>query len=418
MANEQHQEWLKANVALYRRMPTELQNELLAVIPQFIGDVRWQGQEGLMVAEEMKVCIAAEACIPILRLRGGLEIYRRLESVEIFPEDLANVSGSGVAGDANGRRVRLGWRWAKEGMKNGEDGYNLVIHEFAHIIDFASLDGKADGVPQFNSYSETREWEKFVAQNYEDFQRELGKNNESFSDYGSSDEAEFFACATESFFERGEKFRQEWPEIYDRLKGFYGVDPLLWASDAGVANVVPATVSDPELEVNPESEPQTDTVAEPELGFESAAIPEAKPEPPAEPEPVSNIQESELIEVKVDARGLGNVTEYHSNGKRAYFWEMRDHENDGPWRRWNSKGDLIEEGWFRKGVREGSYKLLHSNGNTRLEGTYRDNRREGKWRHFHEDGNLNQESYYAAGDLVRWEVWPAEGQSKKFGAWD
>jgi antitoxin component YwqK of YwqJK toxin-antitoxin module len=53
-----------------------------------------------------------------------------------------------------------------------------------------------------------------------------------------------------------------------------------------------------------------------------------------------------------------------------------------------------------------------------LEGTYRDNRREGKWRLFHEDGKLKQECHYAVGDLVRWEVWQAEGQSKKFGAWD
>ena len=416
MENNQHQEWLKTNVALYRRMPSELQAELLELIPEFISGVRWRGEEGVQVTEEMKVCVAAEACIPILRLRGGLEIYRRLDSVEIFPKDLSKVSGPGVAGDADGRRVRLGWHWAKEGMNNGEDGYNLTIHEFAHIIDFASLDGKADGVPQFDSYSDTRDWEKFVAQNYEDFQRELGKNNESFSDYGSSNEAEFFACATESFFERGEKFRQEWPEIYDRLKGFYGMDPLLWASDVGVAKLTPETVSEPEA--NPEPEPQTETVAEPEQGSESVPISEPKPEPPEEPEPVSGLQESELIEVKVDARGLGNVTEYHANGKRACFWEMRDHGNDGPWRRWSSQGDIIEEGWYRKGMREGTYKLLHSNGNTRLEGTYRDNRREGKWRLFHEDGKLKQECHYAAGDLVRWEVWQAEGQSKKLGAWD
>ena len=193
MADDPQHDWLNANVSLYRRMPADLQEELRVMIPEFISKVRWRGEEGFMITEEMKVCIAAEACIPVLKLRGGMEIYRRFESIELFPEDLRKVSGRGVAGDANGRRVRLGWRWAKEGMNDGEDGYNLVIHEFAHIIDFASLDGKADGVPQFNSYSETRDWEKFVAQNYEDLPRELGRNKEEFDDYGSSNEAEFFA---------------------------------------------------------------------------------------------------------------------------------------------------------------------------------------------------------------------------------
>ena len=403
MENNQHQEWLKTNVALYRRMPAELQTELVQLIPQFISKIRWRGEEGVQVTEEMQVCVAAEACIPILRLRGGLEIYRRLESVEIYPKDLASVSGPGVAGDANGRRVRLGWHWAKEGMNDGEDGYNLTLHEFAHIIDFASLDGKADGVPQFNSYSETREWEKFVAQNYEDFQRELGKDNESFSDYGSSNEAEFFACATESFFERGEQFQKEWPEIYERLKGFYGVDPILWGADSMVQP----------------SDPQPDPVQSEELPAESEAVAEPeKADLPPDSQSTPVVKESELLSVKVDDQGLGYVTEHHANGKRAYYWEMRHFENEGPWRRWNAKEEIIEEGWYRKGIRDGAYKLKHANGNLKLEGNYRNDRREGKWRHFHEDGKLKQECQYVAGDLVRWEVWKNDNQSEKFGAWE
>ena len=87
-------------------------------------------------------------------------------------------------------------------------------------------------------------------------------------------------------------------------------------------------------------------------------------------------------------------------------------------RRWNAQGDIIEEGWYRAGVRDGIYKLRHANGKTRLEGKYRDNRRDGLWQQFDVAGNLQQETHYVAGDLVRWEVWESADLSHKYGAWD
>jgi Mlc titration factor MtfA (ptsG expression regulator) len=392
MADKQTQQWLEKNVSLYRRMPEELGVDLLELIPAFIRQVQWEGKAGQAVTEEMKTCIAAEACIPVLRLKAGLRIYRKLTRVEVFPKDLSPIDMPGAAGCATDSVVKLGWYWSEIGMNNGQDGYNLVVHEFAHVIDFASLDGKADGVPPYDSYSESRDWEKFVAQNFEDFQRETGKDNESVSDYGSSNEAEFFACATESFFERGERFKQEWPETYDRLKDFYGVDPLLWRDD-----------------------PVKPVAAEEEIGEE----PEAEEPAPTPPEPsVGTQEESPLLEVKVDERGLGNITEYHANGKRAVHWELRDHAYEGPWRRWNDKGEQIEEGCHRKGVRDGNYQLNHPNGNKRAEGVYRNDLRDGAWKFFRENGELKQENHYQQGELLRWEVWITQDKSKKFGAWD
>jgi Mlc titration factor MtfA (ptsG expression regulator) len=392
MADKQTQQWLEKNVSLYRRMPEELRVDLLEMIPAFIRQVQWEGKAGQAITEEMKACIAAEACIPVLRLKAGLKIYRKLTRVEVFPKDLSPIGMPGAAGCAIDSVVKLGWYWAEYGMSHGQDGYNLVVHEFAHVIDFASLDGKADGVPPFDSYSESREWEKFVAQNFEDFQRETGKDNESVSDYGSSNEAEFFACATESFYERGERFKQEWPEIYDRLKDFYGVDPLLWRDDP----VKPVVAEEGNVE---------------ELKAENLA--------PTPPEPSAGTQEeSPLLEVKVDKHGLGNITEHHENGKRAGRWELRDHVYEGPWRRWNSKGEQIEEGWCRKGVRDGKYQLNHPNGNKRAEGVYRNDLRDGVWKLFRENGELKQENHYQQGDLLRWEVWQTKDKSKKFGAWD
>jgi antitoxin component YwqK of YwqJK toxin-antitoxin module len=97
---------------------------------------------------------------------------------------------------------------------------------------------------------------------------------------------------------------------------------------------------------------------------------------------------------------------------------LRDHAYEGPWRRWNDKGEQIEEGCHRKGVRDGNYQLNHPNGNKRAEGVYRNDLRDGAWKFFRENGELKQENHYQQGELLRWEVWQTKGKSKKFGAWD
>ena len=94
-----------------------IQAELLELIPEFISGVRWRGEEGVQVTEEMKVCVAAEACIPILRLRSGLEIYRRLIRSRYSPGSIESFRAGSC------RRCRWPpcycWHWAKEGMNNG-----------------------------------------------------------------------------------------------------------------------------------------------------------------------------------------------------------------------------------------------------------------------------------------------------------
>lgn len=399
MANDQHIQWLQQNVALYRRLPAELRTDLLAMIPGFIKHVTWAGQDGHHITEEMKVCIAAEACLPVLRLSQGLKTYRKLMTIQVFPGEFSPPGESPRPGDANARQVRLGWQWVQKGMADGEDGYNLVLHEFAHIIDFASLDSKADGVPPFDSYVDTREWEQFVARHYEDFQREIGEGQHVIDHYGSSNEAEFFACATESFFERGAHFQIEWPDIYENFKKYYGVDPATWPADPSPPLPEPSAG---------ETEP---TEAEPAAEEPVALEP---PAPVAEPKAAG----SPLVEIKVDASGLGNITEFHPNGKRACQWELRDHIHDGPWRRWSSDDELLEEGWYRKGKRAGRYSLYFPGGPKRVDGQYKNDKRDGTWRRYREDGQMKQEDHYEKGELVRWEQWDASGESKKIGAWE
>ena len=147
MANDQHIQWLQNNVALYRRLPAEFLPDLLAMIPDFIKQVNWEEKNGQKITEEIKVCIAAGACLLVLRLPYGLKTYRKFRTIQMFPTEFSPLGEDSRLGDANAHRVRLGWQWVQKGMSDGEDGFNLVLHEFAHVIDGASLDSKTDGVP-------------------------------------------------------------------------------------------------------------------------------------------------------------------------------------------------------------------------------------------------------------------------------
>lgn len=398
MAQEQHILWLQKNVALFRRLPSELRGELLEMIPGFIKHVTWEGKDGQAITDEMKVCIAAEACLPVLRLAQGLKTYRKLMNIEIYPAEFSPTGEGSRLGDAGARKVRLGWQWVQKGMADGEDGFNLVLHEFAHVIDYASLDSKADGVPPFDDYLDLREWEKFVGDHYEDFQREIGESQRAVDHYGSSNEAEFFACATESFYERGARFQMEWPQVYEKLQKYYQVDPAKWPADPSPPL--------PEIEAQAEETGETETEPEPEP---------AAPEPE---KPETQSSSSSLVEVKIDDQGSGSLIEYHPNGKRACHWELQNNHHDGPWRRWTAEGELLEEGWYRKGKRDGQYNLYFPDSAKRVEGRYKDDQRDGKWRRYREDGQVKQEDFYESGKLVRWEQWDSNGQSKKIGAWD
>lgn len=398
MANEQHIQWLQRNVAIFRRLPVELRDDLLAMIPSFTDQVKWEGQADQEITEEMQVCIAAEACLPVLRLKMGLKVYRKLQLIQVFPRDLSPAGSNSAAGDTNGQRVRLGWHWAQNGMANGEDGYNLVLHEFAHVIDFASLDGRADGVPPFDSYSDTRDWERFVSMEFEDFQRSAGVDYHSMDDYGGCNEAEFFACATESFFERPKRLQLEWPAIYNKLKDYYGMDTVSWPAD-----------------------PSPPTAVERVERLEPGPVTEELPLPEKEKSEQVELESGDrplLVKMEVNKDGTGSITEFHPNGEHACQWDLSKHIHHGPWRRWNAEGGLVEEGWYREGKRDGAYKLYHANGKKRVEGNYKNDKREGDWKRYYEDGDLKQEDHYQKGELLRWEHWNRQGKSRRYGAWD
>jgi len=183
------------------------------------------------VTHEMKLAIAAPACL--LVAHRPQDYYERLKSILVYPaayrsRDDRDGSESVRLGESWGTgSVVLAWQSVRQGDSNPEDGLNVVLHEFAHQIDQA--DGAADGVPEFSEQEDYGRWSRAFAPAYKEFCKKVEKGKRSVLDpYGAENPAEFFAVATETFFERAKGLRKEEPEVYLEMSRFYGMDPANW----------------------------------------------------------------------------------------------------------------------------------------------------------------------------------------------
>src|SRR5690606_26438257 len=123
--------------------------------------------------------------------------------------------------------VVLSWESVLQGDRFPEDGLNVVLHEFAHQLDQA--DGAADGVPPMEDGDDYGRWSQAFLPAFDDFCERVNAGRRTvLDDYGAESPAEFFAVATETFFERAREMKREEPEIFAELVTFYGMDPSAW----------------------------------------------------------------------------------------------------------------------------------------------------------------------------------------------
>jgi hypothetical protein len=228
---------LQRRVPLAQRLPAPLRRRLLGLIQVFIADKPFIGCAGLEVDDEMRVTIAAMACLLLLGQRGD-SCYPRLRQVlvypgafvvprrKILPGGVVNEQPQALAGESWAQgQVILAWSEVLAGAADPDDGRNVVLHEFAHQIDQDG--GEADGRPWLaDADAASRErWATVVAEG-------LAHLREAPSDaldaYGSADPAEFFAVATEAFFERPQALAADAPALYDALAKLYRMDPQRW----------------------------------------------------------------------------------------------------------------------------------------------------------------------------------------------
>ena len=231
------QGYIEKNIPLYKRLPDELKNQLHGLINVFIAEKEFKGCGGLEMTDEIKVSIAAQACM--LLLNRKTRYFGKLKTIYVYPHTYVakQVSYDGVM-VIEGESVRLGESWQNGpivlawdsvtgGARNIHDGRNVVIHEFTHQLD--QEDGDADGAPILENRSCYRSWANVLSAEYEALQKKTRKRRRSaMNKYGATNPAEFFAVATETFFEKPKQMHKRHPELYEELKSYYKLDPLEW----------------------------------------------------------------------------------------------------------------------------------------------------------------------------------------------
>src|SRR5213079_3598767 len=222
------------NVPLARSLTPDERARLLRLVQVFLADKHFEGCGGLTLTEEMKVTIAAGACLLLLHLEGPC--YPTLRTVLVYPHGfvptLASPPRTGeiaqppvpLIGESWGDGVVvISWDDAVRGAQDASDGSNVVLHEFAHQLD--SEDGVGGGEPVLPG-SAVRTWGRVLSEEYQRLRADVAADRDSVLDgYGATNKAEFFAVATETFFEKPVELERDHPELYAQLRRFYGQDP-------------------------------------------------------------------------------------------------------------------------------------------------------------------------------------------------
>lgn len=231
-------EWLEIierNVPYYRLLPEADQKELRRHIRIFIGEKRFEGCGGQKITDEIKVTIAAQACVLLLHRRT--DYYPGLKSILVYPRSYVAprvpkyvggilVEGPDVRLGESWRRgsVVLSWDNVRRSSADIHDGHNVVFHEFAHQLD--SSGARGDSTPVIQDHSTYIAWARILQKDYEKLRSDVRRNIETFLDeYGAVNPAEFFAVATEYFFEKPKELQELHPDLYQELKNFYQQDP-------------------------------------------------------------------------------------------------------------------------------------------------------------------------------------------------
>jgi Mlc titration factor MtfA (ptsG expression regulator) len=201
------------------------------LVADFFQSTRWEAANGFQLNDEIKVLISAQASMLLLGLE--LDTYPQLTSVIVHPSTVRlrgryNMGGGvqstevpPLLGQAHFRGpVLLSWNAALRGAKFPAAGENVVYHEFAHRLDM--LDGGTDGTPPLGDEEARLRWVRVCTAAYDTVR---AQGSEVLRPYAGTNPAEFFAVATEVFFNRPVAVREHEPELYEELRAFYHQDP-------------------------------------------------------------------------------------------------------------------------------------------------------------------------------------------------
>lgn len=227
----------RQRVPVYRRLPGIDRDELERLALRFISSKRFWASGEVDLTGEMKIVIAAYACLLVLHL-PEFGLYPRTPEVIVYPgcfgDEVEAIGPDGtryvirerLAGRAFPRGpVLLAWDRVEHALRSRGD--NVIIHEFAHALDF--LDGAMNGTPPLSGKATATDWAEVFTREYERLRAEAGAGRRTTLDpYGGRNPAEFFAVVTEHFFTRPAELRERHSGLYGRLAAFYRQNPAEW----------------------------------------------------------------------------------------------------------------------------------------------------------------------------------------------
>jgi len=232
---------LRKNLPLYRQLPADLQLQLKQHIKVFLAEKAFVGCADLVLTEEMRVIIAAQACL--LLLNRPVDYFPQVGRILVYPgafvaprsradaagvhhewrETLVGESWSGGAG-----QIVLSWDDVLNDARHGQEtGRNVVLHEFAHQLDGEA--GPTNGAPALATRQRARRWSEVMGREYSTLRWQIRLDRPRvLDDYAATNPAEFFAVSTETFFMRPQVMQAQHVELYQLLSDFYSVDPASW----------------------------------------------------------------------------------------------------------------------------------------------------------------------------------------------
>ena len=238
-------DWLvtiKRNVAFFHRLSGSDQVELLGHVQVFLAEKRFEGCDGLEITDEVRVTIAAQACL--LLLHRNTDYFPRLLTILVYPSTYVAEERRHLHGHVwqEGKMARLGetgrwlgamvlaWDAVKSGAADSSDGKNVVLHEFAHQLDYENY--ADDGAPALATRAQQLSWQEVMRAEFASLRAADETGIPTLLDtYGATNPAEFFAVSTEAFFERPRALRIRHPRLYAELRSYFNQNPIEYCAE-------------------------------------------------------------------------------------------------------------------------------------------------------------------------------------------
>lgn len=226
--------FVERNVPYVKTLSPEQRKDLDGYIQIFVAEKSMEGCGGLELTDEIRVTIAAQACL--LLLGRDRDPYPAIDVILVYPSAFKSKTTNAAGGIVvEGEQARLGeastrgvlvlsWDDVLKGARDPRDRHNVVIHEFAHALDHE--DGSSDGAPVLSQRQNYAPWAEVLGREYEQLLDDEARHRKTIVDkYGATNPAEFFAVVTETFFEKPVQLKNNHPELYEQLALYYKQDP-------------------------------------------------------------------------------------------------------------------------------------------------------------------------------------------------